>query len=233
MKNVIKTVIILCILITSCNSQNKMDLSDIKLPAENNVFINKKYKLTESEYIAETGYTIYRSFDHDLLVFNGENISSNFEGDPDHNTNYGFFYMNNENKLFSLIKMTSFETDKTKLLHDALLEKFGTPNYYKSISFASYSVWENKKTKNIYFYEHNYGGKSNNIPFEEGILYIIDMNDETLINKYSIGGYTYYIKYLKQRNKDGKEYTYEEFAKKENEDGTDRYLKAISNPVKH
>ncbi|WP_165750321.1 hypothetical protein [Cellulophaga sp. Z1A5H] len=233
MKTITKTVALLSLLITSCNSQTKMDILNLKLPVANDIMINEDYNLTEFNSVIETGYSIYRSYDPNLLIFDNEVLSSNSFNNPNETTNYGLFYIKDENKLTSLIKMASFETEKTKLLHEILLKKFGEPNYYESISFASYSVWEDKSSGNIYLFEHNYGGEINNIPIEEGLLFIIDSSDEQLLDKYTKANYSYYQKYLKRRKRDGKEYSYEEFAKKENEDGTSRYLKAISDPVKH
>ncbi|AIZ42795.1 hypothetical protein [Cellulophaga baltica] len=233
MKTITKTVILLSLLITSCNSQTKMDILNLKLPLADNLLINERYNIAEFNSVLETGYSIYRSYDPNLLIFDNEIIASNSFNNPNETTNYGLFYVKNDSKLLSLIKMTSFETEKTKLLHEILLKKFGKPNYYESISFASYSVWEDKLSGNIYLFEHNYGGEINNIPVEEGLLFIIDYNDEELLDKYTKANYSYYQKYLKRRKLDGKEYSYEEFAKKENENGTSRYLKAISDPVNH
>jgi type III secretory pathway component EscR len=59
------------------------------------------------------------------------------------------------------------------------------------------------------------------------------VNDQILVKKFINSAYSYYKEYLKQRKLDEKEYSYEEFAKKKNEEGTSRYLEAISNPIKH
>ena len=118
-------------------------------------------------------------------------------------------------------------------MHETLLAKLGTPRYFESISFASYSVWENTKTELIYLFEHNYSRVSNGTPFEEGSLFIIDINDKVLFEKFTQINYNYYRDYMEKRTGKGKNYTYEEFAKEQNEDDDPTYLKAIKNPVKH
>ncbi|WP_158978237.1 hypothetical protein [Cellulophaga sp. L1A9] len=233
MKKITISIILISLLVSSCNAQAKMDLLDIKLPAKSDLFLTDKYESNEFNSIMETGYSIYRSYDPNLLIFNKESMASNSFDRPNETSNYALFYIKEENKLVSLIKMTSFETVKTKSLHETLLKKFGEPDYYESISFASYSLWEDKTSNNIYLFEHNYGGEINDIPIEEGLLYIIDVTDEQLFDKYAKSNYSYYRKYLNQRKLDGKDYSYEEFAKKKNEEGTSRYLEAISNPIKH
>ncbi|WFO16781.1 hypothetical protein M601_002995 [Cellulophaga baltica 4] len=208
-----------------------MDLLNVKLPLDRNILINESYNTLEYDIYPD--YNTYKSSDPNLLIANNEKISNGSQENQGPKTNDVLFYLKNKDQKITSITLKTFDTEKTKLLHRALLDKFNKPNYFNSKSFASYSVWENKLTNNLYLFEHNYGSSSSVDNIEKGILYIIDMNDQILVKKFTNAAYSYYKDYLSQRKLDGKEYSYEEFAKKKDEDGTSYYLKAISNTVKH
>ncbi|WP_165750325.1 hypothetical protein [Cellulophaga sp. Z1A5H] len=231
MKKITISIILISVLVTSCHAQNKIDLLDIKLPVNKDILLNESYKTREYDIYPD--YNTYKSSDPNLLIVNNEKISNGLQEKQGPKTNDVLFYLKNKDQQITSITLKTFDTEKTKLLHKALLDKFNKPNYFNSKSFASYSIWENKLTNNLYLFEHNYGPSSNVDNKEKGILYSIDMNDQILVKKFTNAAYSYYKEYLNQRKIDGKDYSYEEFAKKKDEDGTSSYLKAISNPVKH
>ena len=110
MKTKTSLLIVVLLLLTSCNSQNNMDLLNLELPVEDNVLINENFQT--KEYDVYPDYNIYKSFDPKLLYVNNKSIDGElFEGDDLHR-NHLLFYRNNENKKIPLLNLRSMVTKK-------------------------------------------------------------------------------------------------------------------------
>jgi hypothetical protein len=138
MKKITISIILISLLITSCNAQTKIDLLDIKLPVDKDILLNERYKTRE--YDTYPDYNTYKSSDQNLLIANNEKISNGSQEKQGPKTNDVLFYLNNKDQQITSITLKTFDTEKTRLLHKALLDKFNKPNYFNSKSFASYSV---------------------------------------------------------------------------------------------
>ena len=65
------------------------------------------------------------------------------------------------------------------------------------------------------------------------LLFIFLKKNKEIVTSFTQSLYRHYKDYLEDRINKNENYSFKEFAKKKNEEGTSRYLEAISNPIKH
>lgn len=214
-------------LLISCNSQ-KIDLSELKFPISKNSIINEEIKLKKEPFIFDQNLTTYEYTESNMLSYNGTSLAGSLD---ENSTSYS-----GKNNLKLLVdekkqqiqgyQLQTYTEEGSSILINSIRNKLGSPNYDDDDKVDRHIVWENKNS--TYIFNISYHTKINSVKSVETVLFFINNDLEELI--FHLNSISYYESYLKERKKKNKvfaNYSYSTFAKEQQDNGTDYYLKGI------
>lgn len=214
------TLIVLALIMSSCSSQNKIDLAKISFPYNGNKILNKTYDYNIDKVNFGKLKRHYTE-DSNLLYFYGISLAN--EVTPKYTSqNKLDFYVDSNNSTITIFKLDIFTTKESRMLYDILVKNFGAPVYYDNTKNGFFTgVWE--KENATYIFKKNNTGTIGNIKTETSNLFIID-NKETENIKHFTNS-SYFSSFLEAKEKKrNSNYTYENWVKDEAKDGDDDYL---------
>lgn len=212
-------------LLLGCNSQ-EFDLSKLKFPLDKNSIINDNMVFKKQSFVFDQSLIAYEFTQSDMLSFNGNNLT----GSVDENSstysgqNNVKLLVNENQQIVQGYQLQTYTEKESIILSNLIKDKLGNPNYDDDDKINRHIVWEIQNA--TYIFNISYQSKINSVKTVETVLYVINNDLEKLV--FHLNSITYYESYLKERKKQNKvfaNYSYSIFAKEQQDNGTDYYLK--------
>jgi len=224
------TLALICILMQSCNSQEK-DLAKITFTEKyDTFFVDIPNKLdTNYSIIDPSVYNSYKSESEKILYFNGIDLSGYRNTKGGFGTNNIRFEFYKKDQILNFYYVQLYTKDKIGKLIEAINSKVGRPIYIRRLLSKPKNtnpdalLWED----NISFYLLT-GATQNQVNF-----IVFDKNNSTIRKKWISGAFQYYcdyLDYLEEKNKSKKQISYYQYAKIMENEGNDYYIKSYNKP---
>ncbi|OOV19520.1 hypothetical protein [Flavobacterium sp. LM4] len=216
------------IILQSCNSE-KIDLASIKLPIHKSILIKDEIDVKKHPFIYDPNLIAYEYTDSKMLTYNQNDLSNSVDFDISATycgKNYLNLLVNEKAKKIEGYQLHTYTTEESEKLFNSLKKKLGLPNYDDNDKIDRHIVWENEDE--IYVLNIGYNSIIQNKKTDEAnLIVLINQLDNLIMHINSATFYEFYLKERKRQNKNLKNYSYLTFAKEENNNGNDFYLKGI------
>jgi hypothetical protein len=221
---------IACILMQSCNSQEK-DLAKITFTEKlNNFFgdIPNKYE-KDNSMINYQLYDVYSTQSERVLYFNGVDLSGYRDEKGKFGTNYVTFEFSKKDNILNYYSVQLYTKEKVNKLIEAINSKIGKPKYISMLlsnpknSNPDALLWED--TSRFYVLS---GATQNPSEFD-----VFDKSNLIIREKIISGPFQYYGDYLDkidEKKLKKESYSYKKFVDDRNKEGYDEYLKNYRKP---
>jgi len=216
------------ILLQSCNSE-KIDLASIKLPINKSILIKNEIDLKKSPFIYDSNLIAYVYTDSKMLTYNNNDLSNSIRADVSATycgKNYLNLLVNEKTKKIEGYQLHTYTKEESEKLFNSLKKKLGLPSYDDNDKIDRHIVWENEDE--IYVFNIGYNSIIQNKKTDEAnLIVLINQLDNLIMYLNSTTFYEFYLKERKRKKKNLKNYSYLIFAKEENKNGNEYYLKGI------